>query len=211
MDPLLQPTQQGERPEAHNAPPSAAPDGHAGQTPGLPAAPSMREVPAQAPLLPLVTPPPAPAEPVRSSLPTLAIGGKRSATDAGLEADPNTDGKRLKVSHATNAGTVRLQQAQEEGMGMDLDGVREQDPGTQLAGFMPEQPEPVAEWMDDSKYVRKMAWLDSQIASLKTSGIHKKARRFSNTLNTLLHMAVENGQVDIVQFLSRSRASRSMQ
>lgn len=226
MAPLLQPTQQGERPEAHNAPPSAAPAGHAGQTPGLPAAPSMREVPAQAPLLPLVTPPPAPAEPVRSSLPTLAIGGKRSATDAGLEADPNTDGKRLKVSHATNAGTVRLQQAQEEGMGMDLDGVREQDTGTQLTGEMPAQSEAVVEWMDYTECVRLTAWLDSIIAWLKMLGIDNKAMHFDiallhmaidklqvaivqsllkvpgNDANaTHLHMAVENGQVDIVQFL----------
>ena len=89
MDPLLQPTQQGERPEAHNEPTSAAPDGQAGQAPGLPAAPSMREVHAQAPLLPLMTPPPALPETVRSSLPTLAVGRKRSATDAGHRCQCN--------------------------------------------------------------------------------------------------------------------------
>ena len=105
MDHLMQLMQQGERPEAHNAPPSTAPDAQAGQAPRLPAAPSMHEAPAQARLLPVLTPPPALAETVRSSLPTLAVGGKRSATGAGLEADPNINGKRVKVSHASEQAT----------------------------------------------------------------------------------------------------------
>ena len=82
MDHRLHLTQQAERFKPHNEPTSAAPD--AAPSPELPAAPSIREAPVQQPLI-LVLPPPAAPHIGESSLPTLAAGVKRSATDAGLD------------------------------------------------------------------------------------------------------------------------------
>ncbi|MDB5757905.1 MAG: hypothetical protein JWM30_1194 [Burkholderia sp.] len=101
-------TQQAERSEPHNKPTSAAPD--AEPTPKLPAAPSIREAPVQQPLF-HVLPPPAAPHAGESSLPTLAVGMKRSAADAGLDDDAVPDGKRVKVSHANDPDMEGFQEA----------------------------------------------------------------------------------------------------
>ena len=109
MDHLLHLTQQSEQAEAHSNLIPTAPD--------LLAAPSMREVPVQQPLI-HVLPPPAMPHTGESSLPTLAAGVKRSATDAGLDAGAVPDGKRVKVSHAHDPDTEGFQEAQPDAPGM---------------------------------------------------------------------------------------------
>ena len=107
--------QQAERFEPHNTPTSAAPD--AAPSPELPAAPSIREAPVQRPLF-HVLPPPAAPHTGESSLPTLAVGVKRSAADAGLDADAVPDGKRVKVNHATDPDAEGFQQALPDAPGL---------------------------------------------------------------------------------------------
>nr|WP_314624566.1 ankyrin repeat domain-containing protein [uncultured Noviherbaspirillum sp.] len=107
MDHRLHLTQQAERFEPHDVPTSAAPD--AVPSPVLPATPSIREAPAQQPLF-HVLPPPAAPHASEGSAPTLAVGVKRSAADAGLDADAVPDGKRVKVGHANDPDTEGFQE-----------------------------------------------------------------------------------------------------
>jgi ankyrin repeat protein len=107
--------QQAERFEPHNTPTSAAPD--AAPSPELPAAPSIREAPVQRPLFHVLPPPDAPHT-GESSLPTLAVGVKRSAADAGLDADAVPDGKRVKVSHAYDPDTKGFQESMPDAPGL---------------------------------------------------------------------------------------------
>jgi hypothetical protein len=106
MDHRLHLTQPAERGEARDRLTSAAHD--ANPAPDVPAAPSIRQGNARQPLLQILPPPPALPQTTRNSLPTLAGGVKRSATEAGFDADAVRNGKRVKLSDTTDPDTERL-------------------------------------------------------------------------------------------------------
>ena len=122
MDYRLHLTQPAERGEAHDSLTSAAHD--VNPAPDVPAAPSIREGNDRQPLLQILPPPPALPQITRNSLPTLASGVKRSAANAGLDADAVPNRKRVKVSHETDLDAEGFQQAPPEGDELVIDRTR---------------------------------------------------------------------------------------
>jgi ankyrin repeat protein len=227
MDHRLHLTQQAELSEPHNAPTSAAPDADPGTALGFPAAPSMREAHARQPLLQVLPPPPAVPQTAQHSLPTLLVGVKRSAAAAGLEADAIPDGKRVKVSHATDLDAEGFQQAQPEesdsvvgrkrtalDAGLDVDGLRltkrlrqnEPDSPDSQAQAMMAVCEPAAQ--DSQEYLGRHREL---AAAVKAGNIATVRSLLANTpwinINfkvndkTALALALENLQLDVAQAL----------
>ena len=107
MNPLSNRTSQAEQETAHDDGTLISPD--TSPAPAVPVMPAVREVAIQQPMLPAL-PTPASMSTGQNTAPTLAAGVKRSAADAGLDADAIPDGKRVKVSHANDMDTEEFQE-----------------------------------------------------------------------------------------------------
>jgi ankyrin repeat protein len=107
MNPLSNRTLQAEQETAHDDGTLISPDTF--PAPAVPVMPAVREVAIQRPMLPAL-PPPASMCTGQNTAPVLAAGVKRSAADAGFDADAIPDGKRVKVSHANDMDTEEFQE-----------------------------------------------------------------------------------------------------
>ena len=111
MDHLSDLIGQVERMRPHDSPAFTVSD--TSPAPTVPVMPSMREVDALPPIRPFI-PPPAPVRTGQNTVPVLAVGMKRSAADAELDADAVSRGKRVKVRHSEKLDAEQAEVAQPE-------------------------------------------------------------------------------------------------